>query len=126
VSALAYDPRDPRTVYAAYSTFGGPHLYASRDGGTTWAPLGTNAPAARRLPDLPVHAIAVDPDRPGRLYLGTDLGVFASLDGGATWAVEITGFANVVVESLSIQKGAGGTNLFAFTYGRGAYRVRLR
>jgi photosystem II stability/assembly factor-like uncharacterized protein len=127
VSAVAFDPADPAVAYATYSSFGGPHVFKSSDAGATWAPLDGTGAAGRHLPDLPVHAIAVDPTRPGRLYVGTDLGVFSSLDGGASWSVEATGFANVVVESLAVERGAGGSaNLFAFTYGRGAYRVPLR
>ena len=33
-------------------------------------------------------SIAVDPDDPQRLYLGTDLGVMVSIDGGRTWMTE--------------------------------------
>src|SRR5207237_9201576 len=57
------------------------------------------------------------------LYVGTDLGVFVSTDGGATWAVENTGFANVITESLALNTVSGTTMLFAFTHGRGAWRV---
>ncbi len=57
------------------------------------------------------------------LYVGTDLGVFTSIDAGATWAVENTGFANVVTETLALD--ASQTRLFAFTHGRGAFWVDL-
>jgi hypothetical protein len=58
-------------------------------------------------------------------YLRTDLGVFVSLDGGRSWAVENVGFANVVTETLQILQTGGKTWLYAFTHGRGAWRVRL-
>jgi photosystem II stability/assembly factor-like uncharacterized protein len=122
VSSLVFDPQDPAVVYATYATFGGAHVWKSLDGGTTWQSLdniGGNGAAA--LPDLPAHSLAVDPRHPQRLYVGTDLGVFASLDGGATWAVEVTGFANVVTESLVVHPPF----LFAFTHGRGAWRAPL-
>jgi hypothetical protein len=48
-----------------------------------------------------------------------------SLDGGATWARENTGFANTVVEALAIGSVGSTLNLFAFTHGRGAWRVPL-
>src|SRR5262249_33934289 len=54
-----------------------------------------------------------------RLYVGTDLGVFVSADGGATWSVENTGFANVVTESLVLNTAGGGAALYALTPGRG-------
>ena len=67
----------------------------------------------------------VDSSNSQTLYLGTDIGVFVSLNGGATWARENTGFANVVVESLAIGSVGSSLNLFAFTHGRGAWRVSL-
>jgi hypothetical protein len=73
-----------------------------------------------------VHCLLVDPRRPERLFIGTDLGVFVSLDRGVNWAVENTGFAAVVTESLALaQTTEGRTLLFAFTHGRGAWRVEL-
>ncbi len=54
--------------------------------------------------------------------MGTDLGVFTSVDGGASWFVENTGFANVPVEALKFN-ATGPTQLFAFTHGRGAWKA---
>lgn len=119
VSSLAFDPSEPSTVYATYAGFGGEHVWVSSDSGVTWSPRSGN------LPDLPVHAIAVDPTDRDRLYLGTDLGVFVSLDRGVTWAVENTGFANAVTESLFIAQGSAGPAVYAFTHGRGAWRAEL-
>ena len=79
------------------------------------------------MPNIPVHALVVDPRDSRRIYLGTDLGVLVSLDGGKSWAVENTGFAAVVTESLAVAENPGGTPyLFAFTHGRGAWRVPLK
>ncbi len=124
VSWLAFDPRDPDVVYATYARFGGRHVWKSEDGGVSWQPLDGSGDG--HLPNIPVHALVVDPGDSRRLYLGTDLGVFVSLDGGASWAVENTGFAAAVTESLAIAPNPGGRPwLFAFTHGRGAWRVEL-
>jgi photosystem II stability/assembly factor-like uncharacterized protein len=124
VSWLAHDPSDLDIVYATYAGFGGSHVWQSSDGGATWSEL--DGSGAGALPDIPVHCIVVDPEHPNRLFLGTDLGVFTSVDRGQTWAVEVTGFANTVTESLAITENAQGNQLlFAFTHGRGAWRVEL-
>ncbi len=124
VSWLAFDPNDSNIAYATYSTFGGVHVWKSTDVGASWQPLDGSGEGA--LPDVPVHAIAIDPGNTAHLYLGTDLGIFVSLDGGAHWAVENTGFANVITEALAVSTPASGTPmLFAFTYGRGVWRVPL-
>lgn len=123
VSWIAHDPTNIQRVYATYAGFGGTHVWKSLDGGTNWLPLDGSGDGA--LPDIPVHSIAVDPTRPSRLYLGTDLGIFVSTDSGATWAVENTGFAAVVTETVIIGQGERGPAVYAFTHGRGAWRAEL-
>lgn len=123
VSWIAFDPVEPNIAYATYSTFGGQHVWRSLDAGMSWTALDNMGGGT--LPDVPVHCIVVDPTNRQRLFIGTDVGVFVSPDGGASWAVE-TGLPNVVTESLAIQQSANNqAQLFAFTFGRGAWRVEL-
>jgi hypothetical protein len=124
VSSVAFDPYDPNVAYATYSTFndtssGPAHVFKSTNAGASWT--GLPGTGSNKLPDIPVHAIAVDPTQPGRLYLGTDLGVFVSVDGGLNWAQENTQFPGTVTEQLVVS----GANLYAFTHGRGVFRVPL-
>jgi photosystem II stability/assembly factor-like uncharacterized protein len=124
VTSIAVDPQSG-AVYATYGNFGGAHVFRSTDYGETWHSLDGYGPDG--LPDIPVHSIVVDPDDPRRLYLGTDLGVMVSIDGGNTWMSEETGFGPAVTMWLSlIRTPAGQKQLFAFTHGRGAWRVTLR
>ncbi len=118
-SWLAFDPTNKNVAYATYSTFGVPHVWKSVDAGATWTNISGSGNTG--IPDIPVLSIVVDPTNTSRLYAGTDLGVFTSIDGGANWMVENTGFANVSTEALVVN----GSNLYAFTHGRGAYRVAL-
>ena len=125
VTSIAFDPLDDNVLYATYGNFGGAHVFRSIDNGETWRSLDGSGPAG--LPDIPVHSIVVDPDDRQRLYLGTDLGVMVSVDGGQTWMTEETGFGPAVTMWLSlIRTPAGQKQLFAFTHGRGAWRVTLR
>lgn len=116
VSSLAFDPNDPSVAYATYAGFGGHHVWKSVDAGATWTAIDAG------LPDIPVHSIAIYFQR---LYLGTDLGVFVSTDGGAIWLVENTGFAASVTETVVIGRGERGAAIYAFTHGRGAWRAEL-
>jgi hypothetical protein len=119
VSAIQFDAIDANVVYATYAGFGGKHVWKSTDAGLTWSSIDG------ALPDMPVHSIAIDPTRRDRLFLGTDLGVFVSTDGGTTWNVENTGFAAVVTEWVTIGQGSRGPAIYAFTHGRGAWRAEL-
>jgi photosystem II stability/assembly factor-like uncharacterized protein len=124
VTSIAVDP-DSGAVYATYGNFGGAHVFRSIDNGDTWQSLDGAGPSG--FPDIPAHSIVVDPDDQQRLYLGTDLGVMVSIDGGHTWMTEETGFGPAVTMWLSlIRTPAGQKQLFAFTHGRGVWRVTLR
>src|SRR5215212_8037873 len=124
VTSIAVD-RQSGAVYATYGNFGGAHVFRSTDNGDTWHSL--DGSGADGLPDIPVHSIVVDPDDRQRLYLGTDLGVMVSIDGGNTWMSEETGFGPAVTMWLSLIRTPGGQKqLFAFTHGRGVWRVTLR
>jgi photosystem II stability/assembly factor-like uncharacterized protein len=127
VSWVAFDPLNPDVAYVTYSNFNAlatdRHIYKTTDGGVTWS--GLDGTGDTGIPDIPVHCILPDPVRPSTLYLGTDLGVFVSEDGGAAWSRENTGFPNTVVESLTLERTGTGAYLIAFTHGRGAWRVWL-
>lgn len=57
------------------------YLYKSDDFGRTWTSLESNLPAES------VNVIREDPINPHVLYIGTDAGVFVSLDDGFSWEV---------------------------------------
>ncbi len=136
ISWVEYDPTNANNVWATISNFNGTpnaqgtsagHVFRSTDGGANWTLAdGTQtAGNVNAIPDIPAHSVAIDPNDNQRIYVGTDLGVFVSLDGGANWARETTGFSNTVVESLTAVNNNGVTSLFAFSHGRGAFRVTI-
>jgi len=120
VSSIAVDPQDPWRAYATVSTFGMPHVYRTLDGGQWWDPI--DGVAADGVPDIPAHWIAVRPCETSQLYLGTELGVFASDDRGRTWRPSNRGLAHTVVEALDFKDE---NTLIAFTRGRGAFLTEL-
>ena len=123
ISWLTVHPTTPATLYATVSTYnsstGTGHVFKSVDGAVTWTSI--DGSGVTGIPDIPAHCILVDPTNPNILYLATDIGLFVTLNGGATWDRENTGFANVIVEALSIR----GNFLYAFTHGRSAWRVAM-
>jgi hypothetical protein len=123
LSSITQDPANPNVVYATFAGFGGAHVWKSIDGGATWTTL--DGEGAGKIPDIPVHSLVVDPWRTDRLFIGTDLGVMVSVDGGAHWMAEVDGMPNVVTEWLEIADAPGGRSLYAFTHGRGVWRAQL-
>lgn len=123
VSSIAFDPYDDRVAYATYAGFGGAHVWKSSDRGVTWTSI--DGRDGGELPDIPVHSIVVDPRDSRRLYIGSDLGVFITLDGGITWMAEREGMPAAVTEALVIARRDGTWYLHAFTHGRGVWRAEL-
>jgi len=142
VSSLTFDPTQTssdvssRVVIVGSSTFnaGGavpqePHVLKSTNAGLTWTGIdgmtGTG-PSPNGLPNVPVNSVLVDPTTANsqRIFVGTDIGVFVTTDGGASWARENTGFANTSVRKLIMQRNptTGNWELFAFTHGRSVYK----
>jgi photosystem II stability/assembly factor-like uncharacterized protein len=119
VSSIGVDPVNPLVAYATYSTynFGSNlgHVFKTENGGASWARID------HTLPDMPVHSVVPHPTQSSTLYIGTDLGVFVTTDGGENWMRENTGFANGIVEHLELNNG----KLFAFTHSRSVWSVEL-
>jgi hypothetical protein len=82
-------------------------------GSASWIAVGTS------LPDVPVNAITVDPANNNIVYLGTDIGVFASTNGGSTWASFNTDLPVVAVFDIGISPVTGA--LRVSTHGRGIW-----
>jgi photosystem II stability/assembly factor-like uncharacterized protein len=89
------------------------YIYRSTDYGKTWTDISGNIPGG------PVNVIREDPQRPDILYVGTDLGVYVSLDSGKAWHVLASGLPTCFVWDLIIHP-RDNTMVIA-TNGRGMY-----
>ncbi|HEV3076086.1 MAG TPA: hypothetical protein VHB47_16825 [Thermoanaerobaculia bacterium] len=104
VTALAIVPSTPRILYAA--TDGG--LYKSSDAGARWTPV--QGPW-----DPPIFSLAIDPTAASTLYVsassqpGSTVGVWKSVDGGASWAPSFQGLDGLGISSFAIDPLAPAT-----------------
>ncbi len=122
ISWIAWDPNNTEVAYATVSNFTTNTVLKTTNHGQTWTPvMGTGLTA---LPQIPARSVVVNPADSNQVFVGTDLGVFTSIDGGVNWYRENTGFANVSVNSLRINSTPP-YRLFAFTHGRGAWVTPL-
>jgi hypothetical protein len=121
VTELAPDPFDVDGAYLSVSGYRSddrsPYLRVTHDLGTTWQDLSAT------LPQVPVNSVAPDPAWRGRLYAGTDVGVYLSDDGGLVWSVLGSGMPRVVVQDLNLDDPS--RTLFAGTHGRSMYTYDL-
>jgi hypothetical protein len=84
VSLMDASHSDANTAYAAINTLRlddvRPHIYRTRDGGTTWTRIVTGIPDGTI-----VNVVREDPTRKGLLFAGTEESVFVSFDDGDHW-----------------------------------------
>jgi photosystem II stability/assembly factor-like uncharacterized protein len=113
---------DPHDTLASFCTFirhpqHPPLVLRTLDGGATWQDVTAN------LQGHSVHAIEVDPSRPGEWYVGTEAGVWCTLDAGVSWFRCGRGLPNAAVLDVEILDEA--RVLRAATDGRGLWEVDL-
>ncbi len=94
-----------------------PYVYKSEDMGKTWTNIGANLPAS------PVNVILEDPANDQLLFVGTDNGLYASFDQGASWELFQNGIPNVAIHDLVIQPEA--KHLIVGTHGRSIYKADI-
>jgi photosystem II stability/assembly factor-like uncharacterized protein len=91
------------------------YLLVSEDFGQTWVSLSDGLPGEESA-----NVIVEDLYNPSMLYLGTDLGIYVSLDRGQTWSsLQGKNIANVSVQDIKIHPGKN--ELMIATFGRGIY-----
>ena len=92
-------------------------VYRSDDDGKTWLKF------SQGLPPVPVNAIAVDPQKPNRIWVGTDVGVYQSLDNGRKWEPFMNYLPKVYVGDLLFHAEA--RLLRAGTRNRGIWEIAV-
>jgi len=115
---------DPTDENIAYVTFSGlkwydpqPHVFRTTNQGQNWNDISSN------LPDAPINAIAVDPQRPNILFVGTDLGAYFSINTGQSWQYLSSALPLVSVYDMKVHDTA---NYLAIgTHARSMYKLNL-
>jgi hypothetical protein len=113
VGCVEISPHDPDTIYLTATRYKladyEPYLFRSTDSGASWQSINGDFPKGEIT-----RVLRADPERRGLLFVGTETGIFFSLDDGSSWARLPGGLPVVPVYDLKIK----GSDLVAGTHGR--------
>jgi len=112
----SYTIRD--RAYALFSSQGAAKVLKTEDLGSTWEDI--TGKGFSRIPDVAVHSILEMPFDNNILWVGTDIGLFESTDGGENWNF-VNGMIPVAIYDMRI---VNDQVIFA-TYGRGIWTATL-
>ena len=106
----------PENSSAALITFGisgAGKIFKTTDLGANWQNITGN------LPDVPVHCAAVMPYDGNEIWIGTDIGLFITYNGGESWEYANNGIPAASIRRLKVV----GQEIVAVTHGRGVWSV---
>ncbi len=117
VRTVEPSPHKPGTIYVAATRYklddNTPYLFKTEDYGSSWRAI--TGESAHGLPDDEfVRVIRTDPEREGLLYVGTETGIYVSVDDGASWDRWASNFPVTPVYDIAVK----GTDLVVATHGR--------
>jgi photosystem II stability/assembly factor-like uncharacterized protein len=116
VEASKHDANTAYAVFDDHRRFNWTsYVYATHDGGQTWQNIATDAI------DGYVHCIEEDPVQAGLLFVGTEFGMWFSVDAGATWHRFEHGLPTCAARAITVQASQG--DLVVGTHGRGVFII---
>ncbi len=125
VSRIEASKFDTETFYVSFDNhrWGDfkPYLFVTNDGGRTFKSLVNNLPTG--APGDYLHVIREDPHNRDLLFVGSSLGVYASIDRGKSWAKFMANLPSVPVYDLQIHPRDH--ELIAATHGRSFWIVDI-
>lgn len=118
VSGIVASAHHPGTAYVSFSAIKAgscrPYVFMTTDYGENWTLISSNLPDRASVWDIVEHFRT-----PSLLFVGTDIGVFFSIDRGVTWRSMRGSMPAVRVTELLIHPDAN--DLVAATWGRGIF-----
>jgi photosystem II stability/assembly factor-like uncharacterized protein len=94
-----------------------PYVYQSDDYGKTWTSIAAN------LPNEPINVIKEDPKNENLIYVGTDHGLYVSLDRGNSYMLMDKNLPAVAIHDVVVHPTAN--DLLVGTHGRSIYLANI-
>jgi len=118
IEASAHDPATAYVVFDDHRRGNWtPYVFRTRDYGESWQAL------SPEQIDGFIHTLEEDPEEPNLLFLGTEFGLYVSLDAGAEWRKWIHGGYPAGVPTREVVVHPRDADLAVGTHGRGAWIV---
>jgi photosystem II stability/assembly factor-like uncharacterized protein len=118
ITRIVIDPDNSKSVFISFSGYrsgdNSPYVLHTADSGKTWTDISVN------LPKAPVSKLLLVN---GKLYAGTDVGVFRTTVADPNWRSVGKGLPQLIVTDLRYIKG--NSTLYASTFGMGVWSVKL-
>ena len=123
ITDIEFSREQENTMYITLSGYYTSHVYKTTDLGKSWFSI------SDALPDISANSIVIHPDNENTLFVGTDIGVFATYNGGTSWVPFGTKFPSTAILDMAIYEGKGAANdpmtLRVATHGRSMWEVPL-
>jgi hypothetical protein len=124
ISGLATHPTEANTAYVLFSFAERPKILKTTDLGVNWTDIsgfGTGSVSTNGFPDVAVYDLLIWPNDPQTIWVGTEIGLVESLDGGATWALANNGLPSVGIWFLKAVED----EIVVGTHGRGIWTTTV-
>ncbi len=124
ITKIATHPRDPNTVYLAYSVFNRSKIFKSTNLASSWEELsgfGSGEESSNGFPDVAVLSLLVLPHAENTIWAGTEIGIYVSEDNGASWSYSNFGLPAVAIWDMK----TSGDEVVVATYGRGLWTLTI-
>jgi len=125
ITGIGTDPFNENKAYALFSIADGPKVLMTEDLGQTWTDLsgfGNNRLESNNgFPDVATYSLLVMPFDDNQIWVGTEVGLFESLDGGTSWHYADNGLPPVAIYEMRIVND----KVVLATHGRGVWSVTI-
>ena len=118
VQDIVPSQHDDKVIYAAFNNHKNgdfkPYLFKSDDGGRSWKNIANDLPERGSI-----YSVAEDHINSNLLFVGTEFGLWFTLDGGEHWKELGSGLPTIAVRDIAIQEREN--DLVVATFGRSFY-----
>lgn len=124
VTGIDVSTSDPNVVVVTLGRYGQTSYVFRSTNANTGSPTFTSIDGSG-LPKMPVYCAIMDKLDNNKILIGTELGVYSTSNGGASWTIEDNGLPRVPVLKLYRHfLGDQDNVILASSYGRGIFRTK--